>query len=307
MEASPQARLPSIRELELSVPASVSPLARIPVQHGSWVSASPFPAFSATTPSPGVRDGNNARPSASTSLAGGDEREHGGASSERRGTSVSHVVRPDRPSATGVAPAAHVRATENRDAHRIHFPQVPPHHHSRISPYPPQHRPEISLSTDFSRPSMNTPPRSPDQTPLVSSAAAISAFSAHSDSFSPPDEAIAESRRQRRESKERRRRKDQRSLTQCMEQSVPPWVFSRLKTRHSGSKVNGGGRATNAVISGACIWLRVLNRAVREQIPLWSNCTKEGAPAALELWMRLVDEEANALDETEDDAMPDVM
>ena len=91
-----------------------------------------------------------------------------------------------------------------------------------------------------------------------------------------------------------------------MEQSVPSWVFSRLKTRHSGSKVNGGGRATNAVISGACIWLRVLDRAMHENIPHWSNGHGKGTSPALDLWLRLVDEEAAALenyDDEDDNAM----
>ena len=109
-----------------------------------------------------------------------------------------------------------------------------------------------------------------------------------SESSSQDDAILAERRRQRRESKERRRRRDQRSLTVRMEQCVPPWVYSRLRTRHSGSKVNGGGRATNAVISGACIWLRVQERALKEEV----GNSQPGKGR----WVELVDEEAAALD-----------
>lgn len=83
-----------------------------------------------------------------------------------------------------------------------------------------------------------------------------------------------------------------------MESSVPVWVFSRLKTRHSASKVNGGGRATNAVISGACIWLRVLDRAMQENVPHWTSAQAKGVHGGptMDIWLQFVDEEAATLE-----------
>lgn len=279
-----QARLPSIRELELS--CSQRPLidtSAAQTKHSTYSNSTLTSPTYSQFPSPTMLT-----PTTSGTRASADRRV--------RHTSI-HRAEP-------IAGRQGLFELESDIAplQGLHFDSTrigaAPQGHPGSQPHQ-QHKPQMShmnaeLACNMSRkrPHTITPPRSPDRVTLITH----SSSNGTEVSTSSNDDVIAESRRQRRESKERRRRRDQRGLTVRMEQSVPSWVFGRLKTRHSASKVNGGGRATNAVISGACIWLRVQERAMNEGILHWSQAQGKGREAAMERWMQLVDEEAISLE-----------
>lgn len=296
-------RLPSIRELELSCstsaafaePTSFSPYALSPTY-------SQFPSPPALTPSSSA---------GTRHLSNGDEQGSRSLGQRRTSAGDCHDLPVERsPSVLAQDMPPEYRRNESMIGHRFgdapmrHAYQPSARHAPHFGHQPPSlpansaGNMRLDLSID-KQPFLTTPPRSPDRTPLAAPPQSSQGLAAAQSevSSSSTDDAIAETRRQRRESKERRRRRDQRSLTVCMEQSVPSWVFSRLKTRHSASKVNGGGRATNAVISGACIWLRVLDRAMQENVPHWTTQTKtiHGDPA-MDRWLQFVDEEAATLE-----------